>query len=77
MVSKMTNKSEVEQLLKKIKEYSNDMLARNQTNQQISDSITKWENRNIKKKIRILESQDYLTKLLNLESFNKNLSKIW
>tara|TARA_R110002167_G_scaffold66161_1_gene187448 strand:- start:302 stop:505 length:204 start_codon:yes stop_codon:yes gene_type:complete len=44
----MTNKYEVEQLLKQIKEYRNDMVARNYPHQQISDIITKWENRNVK-----------------------------
>ena len=38
----------VEQLLKQIKEYRNDMVARNYPHQQISDIITLWENRNIK-----------------------------
>ena len=36
------------QLLKQIKEYRNDMVARNYPHQQISDIITKWENRNVK-----------------------------
>ena len=44
----MQNKSEVEQLLKQIKEYRNDMVARNYPHQQISDIITKWENRTTK-----------------------------
>ena len=44
----MQNKSEVEQLLKQIKEYRNDMVARNYPHQQISNIITKWENRNVK-----------------------------
>ena len=38
----------VEQLLKQIKEYRNDMVARNYPHQQISDIITKWENRTVK-----------------------------
>jgi hypothetical protein len=37
----MTN--EVEELLKEIKAYRNDMVARNYPHQQISDIITKWE----------------------------------
>ena len=45
---KMINKSEVEQLLKQIKEYRNDMVARNYPHQQISDIITKWETKNVK-----------------------------
>ena len=44
----MQNKSEVEQLLKQIKEYRDDMVARNYPHQQISDIITKWETREIK-----------------------------
>jgi hypothetical protein len=45
----MTDKKEdCKELLKKIKEYRNDMVARNYPHQQISDIITKWENRNIK-----------------------------
>ena len=35
--------SEVEELLKQIKAYRNDMVARNYPFQQISDIITKWE----------------------------------
>ena len=34
---------EVEELLKEIKAYRNDMVARNYPHQQISDIITKWE----------------------------------
>ena len=47
-MNKMINKYEVEQLLKQIKEYRNDMVARNYPHQQISDIITKWENRTVK-----------------------------
>ena len=35
--------SETEELLQQIKEYRNDMVARNYPFQQISDIITKWE----------------------------------
>jgi len=35
--------SEVEELLKQIKAYRNDMVAKNYPFQQISDIITKWE----------------------------------
>ena len=35
--------SEVEELLKQIKAYRNDMVAKNYPYQQISDIITKWE----------------------------------
>jgi hypothetical protein len=39
---------EVEKLLKEIKEYRNDMVARNYPFQQISDIITKWETKDVK-----------------------------
>ena len=34
-------------LLEQIKEYRNDMVARNYPHQQISDIITKWETRDV------------------------------
>jgi hypothetical protein len=40
--------SETEELLKEIKEYRNDMVARNYPFQQISDIITKWEMKKVK-----------------------------
>ena len=39
---------EVEELLKQIKAYRNDMVARNYPFQQISDIITKWEMKKVK-----------------------------
>ena len=39
---------ETEELLKQIKAYRNDMVARNYPFQQISDIITKWEMKDIK-----------------------------
>ena len=39
---------EVEKLLKEIKAYRNDMVARNYPFQQISDIITKWEMKDVK-----------------------------
>ena len=47
MLDKYTTK-DVEQLLKQIKEYRDDMVAHNYPHQQISDIITKWETRDIK-----------------------------
>jgi len=47
-MNKMIDKYEVEQLLKQIKKYRNDMVAHNYPHQQISDIITKWENRTTK-----------------------------
>ena len=43
-----TNK-ELEELLKEIKAYRNDMVARNYPFQQISDIITKWEMKKVPK----------------------------
>ena len=40
--------SETEELLQQIKEYRNDMVARNYPFQQISDIITKWEMKKLK-----------------------------
>ena len=39
---------EVEELLKQIKAYRNDMVAKNYPFQQISDIITKWEMKKVK-----------------------------
>ena len=39
--------TETEELLKQIKAYRNDMVARNYPYQQISDIITKWEMKNV------------------------------
>jgi len=39
---------ETKELLKEIKAYRNDMVARNYPHQQISDIITKWETKEIK-----------------------------
>ena len=41
-------KDETKELLKEIKAYRNDMVARNYPFQQISDIITRWETKNIK-----------------------------
>jgi len=40
--------NEVEELLRQIKAYRNDMVARNYPFQQISDIITKWEMKKVK-----------------------------
>ena len=39
---------ETKELIKEIKAYRNDMVARNYPYQQISDIITKWEMKNVK-----------------------------
>ena len=51
---------EVEELLKEIKAYRNDMVARNYPYQQISDIITKWETRNIPGAIAPSKVPDFL-----------------
>ena len=43
---------EIKKLLEEIKAYRNDMVARNYPFQQISDIITKWENKLIKENER-------------------------
>ena len=40
--------SETEELLKEIKNYRDDMVARNYPYQQVSDIITKWEMKKVK-----------------------------
>ena len=40
---------DTKELLKEIKAYRNDMVARNYPHQQISDIITKWEMRDVSK----------------------------
>ena len=51
---------EVEELLKEIKAYRNDMVARNYPFQRISDIITKWETRNIPGAIAPSQVPDFL-----------------
>ena len=48
---------EVEKLLKEIKEYRNDMVARNYPFQKISDIITKWEMKKVKTVSEKLQSE--------------------
>ena len=54
----MAINTELEELLKQIKAYRNDMVARNYPFQQISDIITKWEMKKVKTVSQ--ESQDDL-----------------
>ena len=69
---------EVEELLKEIKEYRNDMVARNYPFQQISDIITKWEMRNVpgalapSRKLDFLEEAEKEKKALN-ESYQESV----
>ena len=52
---------EVEKLLKEIKAYRNDMVARNYPFQQISDIITKWEIREvIGDEVKVKDVKDFL-----------------
>jgi len=57
---------EVEKLLKEIKAYRNDMVARNYPFQQISDIITKWETKDF------LEEAEREKKELN-ESYQESV----
>ena len=51
---------EVEELLKQIKAYRNDMVAKNYPFQQISDIITKWEMKNVPGAIAPSRKLDFL-----------------
>ena len=51
---------EIEELLKEIKAYRNDMVARNYPFQQISDIITKWEMKNVPGAIAPSRKLDFL-----------------
>ena len=52
---------EIDELLKEIKEYRNDMVARNYPFQQISDIITKWEMREvIGDEVKVKDVKDFL-----------------
>ena len=48
---------ELEELLKEIKAYRNDMVARNYPYQRISDIITKWEMKKVSKKDFLEEAE--------------------
>ena len=51
---------ELEELLKEIKAYRNDMVARNYPYQQISDIITKWEMKNVTAEVSRKGMKDFL-----------------
>ena len=69
---------EVEELLKEIKAYRNDMVARNYPFQQINDIITKWEMKNVpgalapSRKIDFLEEAEKEKKELE-ESYKESV----
>jgi len=67
----MAVNTELEELLKQIKAYRNDMVARNYPFQQISDIITKWE----MKKVKTIseESQDELEPIVDIRKQYKQL----
>ena len=51
---------ELEDLLKEIKAYRNDMVARNYPYQRISDIITKWEMKNVTAEVSRKGMKDFL-----------------
>ena len=51
---------ELEELLKEIKAYRNDMVARNYPHQRISDIITRWEMKKITEQISRKGMKDFL-----------------
>ena len=51
---------EVEKLLKEIKAYRNEMVARNYPFQRISDIITKWEMKNVTAEVSKRGMKDFL-----------------
>ena len=51
---------ELEELLKQIKAYRNDMVAKNYPFQQISDIITKWEMKKVTKEVARKGMKDFL-----------------
>jgi len=51
---------ELEDLLKEIKAYRNDMVARNYPYQRISDIITKWEMKNVTEQVSRQGMKDFL-----------------
>ena len=62
---------DIEELLKQIKAYRNDMVARNYPYQQISDIITKWEMKKVPK-LDFLEEVEREKKELN-ESYQESV----
>jgi len=56
----MALSDEVKELLKEIKAYRNDMVARNYPFQRISDIITKWEMKNVTEQMAETGMKDFL-----------------
>jgi predicted patatin/cPLA2 family phospholipase len=61
---------ETQELLRQIKAYRNDMVARNYPFQEISDIITKWEMKNVPEAVAPSRRQDFLEEA---EKENKEL----
>ena len=51
---------EIDQLLKELKDYREDMVARNYPCQRISDIITKWEMKNVTAQVSKTGMKDFL-----------------
>ena len=51
---------ELEELLKELRSYRNDMVARNYPYQEISDIITKWEMKDVPKAVAPSKRKDFL-----------------
>ena len=69
----MAVRREVDELLKEIKAYSNEMVARNFPHQQISDIITKWETKRLANNYKdFLEEAEKEKKELN-ESYQESV----
>ena len=56
----MAVNTELEELLKEIKTYRNDMVAKNYPYQRISDIITKWEMKNVTAEVSRKGMKDFL-----------------
>ena len=56
----MAVNTELEELLKEIKAYRNEMVARNYPFQRISDIITKWEMKNVTTEVSKRGMKDFL-----------------
>ena len=62
----------IEELLKELKAYREDMVARNYPYQRISDIITKWEMKNVPQAVAPSRRQDFLEEA---EKENKKLEE--
>ena len=63
---------ELEELLKELRSYRNDMVARNYPYQEISDIITKWEMKDVPKAVAPSKRKDFLEEA---EKENKKLKE--